>query len=139
MLTDSLAIEILLRNMDLCRKKYGFKLLAYVIMPEHVHLVILPTIDLRLGLMIREIRSHTAREYFAKNLQMAESARRTFWMARCYDHNCRDKESVRQKIDYCHWNPVKRGLASKPDQYEWSSHRAYSGVGRVPIEVDCME
>jgi putative transposase len=108
-------------------------------MPEHVHLLILPTINMKLGLVIREIKSRSAREYFKRNVQAAETVGRKFWMVRCYDHNCRSELSVQQKKDYCHWNPVKRGLVENPDQYRWSSYRAYSGVGRVPLEVDSWE
>ena len=69
-LSDPRARELLIKHIDEARKKHGFKLLGYVIMPEHVHLVLLPPDGMKLGSVIREIKSKMAREYFA--LTMSE-------------------------------------------------------------------
>ena len=62
--------------------------------------------------------------------------RRLFWQPRCYDHNCRGVETVKEKIKYCHKNPVVRGLAESPEEWEWSSYCWYHGIENVPIEMD---
>ena len=113
-------------------------LMGYVIMPEHVHLVLLPPEKMKLGLVIREIKSKMAREYFAlvRNDIMGT---RIFWQKRCYDHNCRSAASVREKINYCHNNPVRRGLVSDPADYEWSSYNWYKGETDVPLAMDYVE
>ena len=104
-------------------------------MPEHVHLVMLPPDGMKLGLVIREIKSKMAREYFASRAK-TDSGARVFWQKRCYDHNCRTPESTREKINYCHTNPVKRGLAAEPGGYPWSSDNWYRGVTNVPLRMD---
>jgi putative transposase len=130
--------ELLIKHLQMAREKYTFKLLGYVIMPEHVHLVILPPDSMKLGLVIREIKSRMAKDYFA-NIRPDIPAPHVFWQKRCYDHNCRTPESIREKIVYCHNNPVKRGLVTDPGNYRWSSHNWYLGWRDVPLTIDGME
>lgn len=141
---------IVLRELDSARRKHGFKLFAYVIMPEHVHIVLLPTEKAKLGMIIGELKSLSARvlalqlEGVRSPLLPYLSARRdnrathTIWLPRCHDHNCRNQETVLEKINYCHFNPVKRKLSDKPEGWKWSSYKWYTGVGDVVIELDTI-
>ena len=104
-------------------------------MPEHVHLVLLPPEGMKIGLVIGEIKSRMAREYFALTIPDI-SGTKVFWQKRCYDHNCKSTGSVREKIEYCHNNPVKRGLVKEPGDYKWSSYNWYQGEKNVPLEMD---
>ncbi|MBD3297162.1 MAG: hypothetical protein GF341_00770, partial [candidate division Zixibacteria bacterium] len=111
----------------------GIDILGYVIMPEHVHLVLLPPDGTRLGVEIGRLKSRSAREMSpildqlygqrTEKLRVRRDGeeRRVFWQRRCYDHNCRTTETAKEKIVYCHKNPVKRGLAGSPGDYPWSS------------------
>jgi len=137
-LSESVAINLLIRHLHEARIKHRFKLFGYVIMPEHVHLVMLPPDGTRLGLVIREIKSKMAREYFSA--EMSEiSGTRVFWQKRCYDHNCRSEKSVLEKINYCHNNPAMRGLVTEPGDYKWSSYNWYCGEEDVPLRMDINE
>jgi putative transposase len=129
------ARALLIKHLQQARLKHRFKLLAYVIMPEHVHLVLLPPEGMKLGLVIREIKSKMAREYFASRTNPVAGTR-VFWHKRCYDHNCRTPETVREKIEYCHRNPVTRGLTRDPSDYEWSSYNWHLGRRDVPLAMD---
>jgi len=134
-LLDTDTKELLVKHIDAARTNHGFKLLGYVIMPEHVHIVMYPPDGMKLGLVIREIKSRMAREYFP--LRKANpSGTRVFWQRRCYDHNCRTPESVKEKIIYCHNNPVRRGLVVEPGEYRWSSHNWYLGEKDVSLPMD---
>jgi putative transposase len=62
--------------------------------------------------------------------------RLVFWQIRCYDHNCRTPEIVREKIEYCHKNPVVRGLVSDPAEWSCSSYNWYAGCENVPLSMD---
>jgi putative transposase len=117
-------------------------------MPEHVHLVVLPPDEQRLGLEIGRLKSLAARDmlpqlsalhgqktdrlYVTRNGQR----RRVFWQSRCYDHNCRTPETAREKIHYCHNNPVIRGLVKSPGDWPWSSYRWYEDMDGVELEID---
>jgi putative transposase len=132
------AIELLIKHLDAARLKHHFRLLGYVIMPEHVHLVLVPAERIKLGLVIREIKSRMAREFFSR-AKTDEGRQNIFWQKRCYDHNCRTVPAVTEKIDYCHNNPVRRRLVTEPAAYQWSSHNWYEGKKDVPLKMDDYE
>ena len=64
---------------------------------------------------------------------------RVFWRRRCCDHNCRNPETVREKIHYCRKNSVTRGLVKTPTDGPWSSYRWYMGLDGVKLEIDGVE
>ncbi len=148
LLENETAIQLFLNHLDAARKHYEIKVFGYVIMPEHLHLVLYPTKTVELGKVIGEIKSRSARVIFAEwqkiglgdmsNLKIVANGKcgYKFWQKRCYDHNCRTPETVLEKIQYCHNNPVKRSLADTPSDWKWSSYRWYAGLGNYPLEVD---
>lgn len=130
------AKQIVIEELDRARQKHKFKLIGYVLMPEHVHLVLLPPDEMKLGLVIREIKSRSAKQYFQVARVARPDAKRVFWLRRCYDHNCRNIDTVREKVRYCHKNPVTRGLVSHPSEWRWSSYNYYHGSEDVPLRMD---
>ncbi len=130
---------LFLKHLEQVRQKYDLKLYGYVIMLEHIHLVLYPPPDSKLGLIIREIKSKMAREYFSKYCNIDTREKRVFWQKRCYDHNCRSTDIVREKIEYCHKNLVNRGLVNDPGDWKWSSYNYYHGETEVPIRMDRLE
>jgi putative transposase len=145
-LTDRLACQILLDQIAIAREKYRFRLLAYVIMPDHVHLVLVPSEACRVGLMIGDIKRLSARLILgvlrktagpsAGQFHLPDQGRgHAVWEKRCYDHNCRSVEDVWVKVNYCHQNPVKRGYVQDASAWEWSSFNCYKGHGVAPLDV----
>ena len=61
-----------------------------------------------------------------------------FWQKRYYDFNVRDHAQFVEKLHYIHWNPVRRGLCLRPEDWVWSSflHYATGGEGLVEIESE---
>jgi putative transposase len=59
-----------------------------------------------------------------------------FWQARYYDFNVFTEGKRVEKIESMHWNPVRRGLVEKMEQWRWSSYRCYwtGEEGRVRVE-----
>jgi len=148
LLTRADDIRALLRTTgDVC-KSHSISIYAYVIMPEHVHLVLRSPEDVPLGRVIGEIKSRSARAVLARwrveNIQslrvltrmQGESGVMRFWQHRCYDHNCRSQEATLEKIGYCHNNPVRRKLVQVPEDWPWSSSRWYLGLDRIELEID---
>jgi hypothetical protein len=62
--------------------------------------------------------------------------RRCFWLPGGYDRNVTSTEALRAMIDYIHANPVRRGLAAKAEDWEWSSARWYAELRPVKLEMD---
>ncbi|MEW6050899.1 MAG: transposase [Candidatus Zixiibacteriota bacterium] len=148
LLTNLVARETVLAELSRLRGVYRIRLLGYVIMPEHVHLVLLPPDDLRLGPTIGVFKTrsaHTILSWMRSDpqhawwIQRRASGGAAVWERRCYDHNCRTPEIVIEKIKYCHDNPVKRGLADRPEDWQWSSCRWYLGQREGVLEIDGIE
>ena len=137
-LINDFAKELFIAELYKARVKYKLGIIGYVIMPEHVHLVLIPPEGLKMGLTIGELKSLVAKKYFALNGK-PDGLKGVFWEKRCYDHNGRTSEIVIEKINYCHNNPVKRGLAESPDKYRWSSYNWYQGIRDVPLGIDDFE
>jgi putative transposase len=140
--------SIVAQSIDDVRKETGFRLFGYVIMPEHVHLVMLPADNMEVGRTVGEIKRRSAKKVhklikssgtcLIKKLTITRDGREKFvlWQRRCYDHNCRSEESVWKKVMYCHNNPVTRGLVNDPGKWKWSSHNWYQGDQNEAIEID---
>ena len=140
--------EQFLESLESFRLKFDILILGYVIMPNHVHLVLYPPADFEMGRAIGWLKSVFAHEIIKrwkaggnsrlKRLQVIRGGKETyaFWQLRCYDHNCRTPQTVKEKIIYCHNNPVKAGLVSLPEEWRWSSYRWYQGVREGAVKVD---
>lgn len=142
LLLEDPACQALAFELSRLRTEAQVKLLGYVFMPEHVHLVLLPPDGAPLGKLIGQLKARSAQKIakVAKiKLCLASGESPTsvrVWQARCYDHNCRTQMATREKIEYCHKNPVTRGLVTDASQWRWSSHNWYQGEHDVPIEID---
>ncbi len=127
--------------------RHSLRLFGYVIMPEHVHLVLQPPDTIKLGPIIGELKSTSAaRIIFDRSIRFPAicrvrkngRTRKIFWQPRCYDHNCRSNKTVIEKINYCHNNPVSRGYVDESGEWRWSSYNWYAGKQDVPLEMDEM-
>jgi putative transposase len=125
---DSARAEFL-SALERVRQNYGLCVYAYVIMPEHVHLLINEPQHNALAQAIKSLKQGVAR-------RLALRAEYPFWQARYYDFNVWSEIKFVEKIRYIHRNPVHRGLAAKPEDWPWSSFRHYATgeVGVVEIE-----
>ncbi len=140
-----------LEELESSRRAHCYSILGYVVMPNHVHLVLYPSGDLVLGPVLGQIKAHSAfRIISAWKIQKSRllehlkvtgqrKSQYAFWQPRGYDHNCRTAEFVREKIVYCHMNPVKAGLVSDPEGWPWSSCRWYHGDKRGIVQIDEIE
>lgn len=101
-------------------------------MPEHVHLLVSEPEQELLAKAIQALKiasAQRARHYLAQSAT-------PFWQKRYFDHNVRSVESFETILRYIHRNPVKRGLARKPEEWEWSSFRHYALAEVGPVEIE---
>jgi len=150
LLTNNVFRKAVIESMEIVKNKYGFKLIAYVIMPEHVHVIILPNQTTSVGIIVGEIKRISAKMIHKILIERDSSLitkltvirnrmeRFAFWQRRCYDHNCRSEKSLWEKIEYCHNNPVKRGLVKTADAWQWSSYKWYQGQREDLLEIDLL-
>jgi putative transposase len=117
-------------------------------MPEHVHLVLIPPVDIKLRPAIGDIK-RLAADWIVDWMRLSQSGlmrrliverdgirRMAVWQRRCYDHNCRSEEAMWEKVRYCHNNPVKRELVNNPADWVWSSYRWYHGLPGVVLDLN---
>ncbi len=114
--------------LEQARVKYGFYVIGYVLMPEHVHLLVSEPERDTLATALKAIKQSVARR------QVKTGGR--FWQERYYDFNVRTAKKRVEKLRYIHRNPVRRGLVAKPEDWPWSSYRHYATreVGTIEIE-----
>jgi putative transposase len=114
--------EILERVRQRCR----FCVIGYVVMPEHVHLLLSePEIE------------PLAKALHALKLSMSKrSIQRPFWQTRYYDFNVFTERKRMEKLRYMHCNPVKRGLVEEPQDWRWSSFVHYATGVRGTVEIE---
>jgi putative transposase len=118
-------------SLEQIRRSYGFGVLGYVVMPEHVHLLVSEPERSQLSTAIQAMKQSVAR-------RLALRHKEPFWQARYYDFNVWSNQKRIEKLRYIHRNPVARGIAAKPEDWNWSSYRHYlTGVeGTVEIESE---
>jgi putative transposase len=127
------------------RRRYRFVVVAYVVMPEHVHLLITEPDVGSPSTVMQVLKQRTARALLPKRRDrdrrqrklFGEEPQRAFWQARFYDFNVWTAKKRVEKLRYMHRNPVKRGLVESPEQWRWSSYRHYllGEAGLVQVNV----
>jgi len=137
------------------RELHRFHLWAYVIMPEHVHLLLWPTRDnYSISEILKSLKQsvsrkailflrHSAPRYLGRleDRQPNGTVSHRFWQrGGGYDRNLTEATTVWATIDYLHANPVRRGLCERPIDWEWSSAREYNapGSGRLTIDQESL-
>lgn len=143
--------EILMDSLNYSRSHKGLKLYAYVIMDNHLHFI---GASDNLGKIIKEFKSHAAREI----IRLAEQdnkdwllnqlvfyrqkhkigSRHQVWQEGYHPQQIISEDMLHQKVDYLHHNPVRAGLAEKPEDWLYSSARNYAGLPAV-LEIDHIE
>jgi putative transposase len=132
------------------RSKWGFRLWAYVIMPEHVHVLLWPPLgNPNLTGILRDLKEPVGRKGIAflkenaprwlERVTVREGTRirHRFWQAGSgYDRDIYQMEAVREEIEYLHANPVRRGLVAVAVDWEWSSARWYAGIRPFLLSMD---
>jgi putative transposase len=117
------------RILEQTRKQQCLCIAAYVLMPEHVHLLTDEPAIGTVASFLQIFKQLTSRE-------LKPADQKQFWQRRYYDFNVHSAEKRIEKIQYIHRNPVTRGLVSKPEDYRWSSFNHYATGEPGPIEIE---
>ena len=144
-------IEVLINSLNFCRHYKGLKIFAYVIMDNHIHLVVA---DERLSESIKEFKTYTAREivrlaaeenksWLLSQLKFHKEDHKTdsshqIWQEGFHPQQIYSEEVLCQKVDYLHYNPVRAGLVVRAEDWFYSSARNYAGMPGA-LEIDGLE
>jgi putative transposase len=111
------------------RQKYDLCVYGYVVMPEHVHMLVNEPGRGTLAQAMQSLKQSVAR-------RLALRAPDPFWQARYYDFNVWSERKFVEKLRYIHRNPVTRGLVVRPEDWAWSSFRHYLSGEPGPVEIE---
>jgi putative transposase len=137
--------DLFLRVLEQVRRRYRFTVVGYVIMPEHVHLLLTEPERGNPCVVMQAIKQGFARRLLSRlrkknhceqlSLWSGPVERGRIWQPRFYDFVVFSEKKRIEKLRYIHRNPVKRGLVLEPDQWPWSSYRhyAYDEAGVVVV------
>ncbi len=126
------ARDVFVKELSKIRDETGFLLSGYVVMPEHVHLLIsepkqgtpstvLQKLKLRVARKLRTRRRRSRATQLRLPFEETGEPLRAFWQARFYDFNVYSKGKKTEKLNYMHANPVIRRLVKHPRDWRWSS------------------
>ena len=150
---DEAYCDLFLKILERVRRRYRLVVLGYVVMPEHVHLLVSEPQRETLSTAVQAVKLGLVRSLqCAGGIVVAPRSRKNgetwgtlvsgtlvsdtltsgtpthperFWQARFYDFNVWTERKRIEKLRYIHRNPVERGLVASPEQWRWSSFRWY--------------
>ncbi len=149
--------RVFVDGMGHTRAKLRIRWVGYVVMPEHVHLLLFPMpigADEPVGVstVLHDLKQYVGRhgkEALRSIWRQARSLGRPpmdawalgsgakpFWKTRAYDFNVTTEKTLHAKLDYIHKNPITRGLAQRAEQWVWSSYRYYEYDDDSVIALD---
>jgi REP-associated tyrosine transposase len=132
------------------RTRHGFWLIGYVVMPEHVHLLltepvkgnpskVLQVLKQKVSAALRRARRKSWLGQLALRFPEAPADEKHFWQGRFYDFNVYSHRKKKEKLDYMHGNPVVRGLVTHPKDWPWSSFSFYARDEVRLLEIDVVD
>jgi len=144
--TRQLYKEAIMDSLRYCMKSKGLVVHAFVIMSNHLHMVISRTTEgNKLSDIIRDFKKFTAKKII-KLVQETKVESRKSWLLQGFEKNGKRQKTkyqfwinhnqpillysqkfIRQKVDYIHQNPVKAGLVYRAEDYIYSSASVYMG------------
>jgi len=104
------------------REKYHFLLTAWVFLPDHWRAILFPRFPAILSRVMESIKVGSTLRI---NGGRKESG--LLWQPRFFDRALRTVKEYNEKVEYIHLNPVKAGLATRPEDWPWSSVHDYKG------------
>jgi putative transposase len=147
LLNSQRARNIFVQELARVRDEMGFHLIGYVVMPEHVHLLLSEPRQGTPSAVLQKLKQRVARR-LRKRRRVSSAAQlrlpfedrgeplRSFWQARFYDFNVYSRGKEKEKLNYMHANPLIRKLVKHPKDWPWSS---WSFYGRGEAGLICID
>jgi putative transposase len=128
--------DLFVRILEETRVRYRIVIVGYVIMPEHVHLLLSEPEGSNHSVVVQVLKQRFARELLERlrkkpvrpdgGLWNTVLEQGHVWQRRFYDFVVWNRHKRAEKLRYMHENPVRRGLVASPEEWRWSSCRAYA-------------
>lgn len=149
---DEILFTLFVQSLNQAHSRKLFKLYGFVIMPNHVHMLVFPLDNISISAILTAVKqpfSHRALNYLQKKdgrlyqqleVHKGENLVRRFWQAGGgYDRNIFKDETFARTLEYMHNNPVRKNLVESPSEWKWSSAGFYE-TGRADlVSIDYPE
>jgi putative transposase len=136
LLGSAKARDLFVTVLEEVRRRYHFVVAGFVVMPEHVHLLVSEPERGNPSTVMQVVKQSFARRWLRTYRKRGASRQGALWdlaldhghvwQRRFYDFVVWNEHKRAQKLRYMHWNPVVRGLVLEPEQWRWSSYRHYA-------------
>jgi putative transposase len=141
----------LIDSLNYYRYKHHFLLPGYVIMPDHIHLLISPHSELDVSAIMRDFKKFTSVRIirqaevegkdewlsaFEAAGQVTGRSQKKVWQDSFWDKAIYSERFLRQKLNYIHRNPVRAEFVDDPGKFPYSSYRNYVDGDDSLIEID---
>jgi putative transposase len=148
--------DAVIDSLKYCQENKGLIIFAYVIMTNHIHLIVNTNEPFLLKDVIRDLKKFTAKRIIEQILREPESRRE--WMLPLLELETTDKQGnknhkfwqvgnhaielfsekfITDKINYIHNNPVEAGFVNEPQEWIYSSAKNYVGLEGL-LNVECL-
>jgi putative transposase len=154
-LTEPPIAGIILESLEYLRGEGRVKLFSYVIMPDHLHLILLPLQkdekEQTISDIMRDFKKFTSKKimdylkktmrtvllgFFSRSARGYEGQQYKVWQDGFFDENVFTQDFLNQKIQYIHYNPVRKGMVTEPEDYPFSSAKNFVSEGEGDLELD---
>jgi putative transposase len=149
--------DTVVQSIAFCQQRKGLRLHGWVMMTNHLHMLISAGGDTTLSDILRDFKKYTSNEIITAieksstesrqrwmmeifreaGRQNARNTTHQFWQQDNMPMECFSYEFTRQKLDYIHRNPVAAGIVSRPEDYLYSSAGDYAGVTGL-LKIDFL-
>jgi REP element-mobilizing transposase RayT len=136
---------LLARAFNRGRALHPFYLTAWVFLPDHWHSICAPVHPTTISLAMESVARTAVFAVCGSSFEKAADHRSggpryQLWQPRFFDRALRtvkEYKEYKEKVEYIHLNPVRAGLASRPEDWRWSSYNVYAGIGAEEQKKHC--
>jgi putative transposase len=132
LLSTTPARNVFVEALGEIRERYEFSLVGYVVMPNHVHLLISESVKATPSVVLKVLKQRVSRDLRRRN----DGNLPRFWQPRFYDFNVWSEKKVREKLEYMHANPITKKLVEHPKDWPWSSWSFYEAGEAGLVTID---
>lgn len=134
------------KTLDEMRIRHAFGLIGFVVMPEHVHLLMSEPEKGNPSKALQALKQKVSRSLWnkpkanPKQMKLLDvEGEPAFWQRRFYDFNVWSEKKLKEKLLYMHRNPVERGLVEHPKDWPWSSWSHYAKGDKGLVRIDMLK
>ena len=129
---------LLIQVLEASRRRLGFLICGYVLMPDHWHALIWPRYPLRIEQVL-----HDAKKIMTLRRHARRGTSGPFWQHQYWDRFVRQAREFGERPNYMHLNPVRKGVVKRPEDWRWSSYNNFAlehaTVDNCPIQIHYVQ